>query len=380
MNENGSAPGARRLTRGHLELRGRIWWNRFAVQTLDPQTGETIRRQSRLRLGEFRSEAQASAALDRYLALQGPEALQPGLAITFGDYAARFDRLRIALMRAQSRRAYRSIVRNHLEPLLGAMQLQAIDATAAQELVAQLHERGLSPATIGTVVGRLREILRHARAAGFAAHVIPRAAVRLPSASRAESERRHISAEELARILTGSCEERRVLWAILGFAGLRIGEALGLTWENVDFVQGVILVRQAAVNGEIAALKTRTARRDVPMLPQLVAILNERVAAYDGQPSGLLFKTRTGRPRRADDVRARWLRPMLEELGLPPAGCHAFRHGLPGRLDELGLSPAAIQRFMGHATITMTERYTHRSTADLKEQLIAALRRKAEKP
>ncbi len=371
------APVERRLTRGSIELRGRTWWNRFRCESVDDATGEVRRRQTRLRLGRFRSATEAGAALDRYLALQGAEVLQPGVAVTFREYAARFDRLRIALMRLQSRRAYRSILSKHLEPAFGERHLQAIDTQAVQELVANLHARGLAPATIGTAVNRVRQILAAARADGYAAHVIQRGAIRLPSTSTAERERRHITHGELRQIIEASTGEHRALWAVLGYSGARIGEALGLEWQHVDLAAGWLRIRQAATCGVIAACKTKTATRDVPVLPELHAILSAYRAECGGEPSGLLFHTSRGRPRRADDVRRRWLRPLLARLGVPPAGCHAFRHGLPARLDALGLSPAAIQKFMGHATLAQTEAYLHRSTADLREQLDSALRRNA---
>ena len=366
---------ARRLSRGTIERRGRSYWNRYRAEWVDGATGELVVRQSRLRLGEFRSVAEAKAALDRYLALQAPEAVTPGISVTFREYAARFDRLRVALMRKSSRAAYRVALRR-LERVFGSEPLHAIDASRVHELVAELHAAGLAPSTIGTLVGRLRQVLRDARASGFAAASIERAAIKLPSASRADHDRRYITPPELDRILGASTDPRRTLWAILGFAGLRIGEALGLTWGQVDLAAGVVRIRQAAVAGELAPLKTRTARRDVPILPELGSILHAFKVAQGGLSTGLLFRTRSGRPIRSDDVRRRWLHPLLEELGIPTAGCHAFRHGLPGRLDELGLSPASIQRFMGHATLAMTERYLNRSTADLREQLEAALRRK----
>ncbi len=371
---SGRCPG-RRLTRGHLEVRAGVYWNRYRAEVVNEADGTVSSRQARLRLGKFRSHAQALAALERYLALQGETALAPGVAVTFGQYLERFERLRIALMRPQSQRAYRSLLRTHLASSLGHLALQAVDASALQELAASLHARGLSPASIGTVIGRAREVLRHARAAGFAAHVLPRAAVKLPSQSRAEREQRHITAQELDLILGATHGPQHALWAILGFAGLRIGEALGLTWGHVLMPSKTIRVRQSAVGGVISPLKTRTARRDVPMLPQLEATLTAYRAVCPSSELGFLFPTRHGRPMRADDVRTRWLRPLLKRLGLPAAGCHAFRHGLPGRLDALGLSPASIQKFMGHSTITMTERYLHRSTADLHEQLAAALKR-----
>lgn len=367
----------RRLNRGAIEQRGRSWWNRYRAEYVDRATGVITKRQARMRLGRFRSAIEATAALDRYLALQGAEALQPGVAVTAREYFATFDKLRVAIMRAGSRRAYRGAIRKHLEPAVGHLPLSAIDATTAQELVGTLHARGLAPATIGTIVGRLREILMDAKARGYAAHTIGRRAIKLPSEARADREQRHIGPEELARILEASEGERRALWAILGLAGLRIGEALGLEWQHVDSGAGVIRVRQAASNGEIAPTKTRTSKGDIPILPELEAILAD-YRAQAGNAVGLLFATRSGRPMRPDDVRRRWLGPLLKRLGLRAAGCHAFRHGLPGRLDALGLSPAAIMKFMRHSSLAMTERYLHRSTSDLREQLAAALRRKGD--
>lgn len=61
----------RRLSRGTIEQRGRGWWNRYRAETVDRGSGEVRRHQARMRLGHFRTQAEAARALDRYLALQG---------------------------------------------------------------------------------------------------------------------------------------------------------------------------------------------------------------------------------------------------------------------------------------------------------------------
>ena len=226
-------------------------------------------------MGDLRSAAAANAELDRYLALQSAETLQPGPSITAREYFARFDRLRISLMRVQSRRAYRGIINNHLEASFGHLPLSAIDATVVQQLVVALHEKGRARATIETVRNCLLGILKHARDAGFAAHAIPRGTIKLPSEAKPEREQRHFTEEEIDRILAASSGHRRVLWAILAYGALRIGEALGLEWRHVDLGSQTILVRQAATNGQTAPLKTKTAKRDVPTLPELHEILTD---------------------------------------------------------------------------------------------------------
>jgi integrase len=366
----------RRLTRGSIEERGRKWFNRFRIELTNATTGEVTVSQQRMELGEFRSAAAAGAHLDKYLAILQADGLLAGPTVTAREYFARFDQLAVALMRPESQRNFRSIIREHLEPALGAKPLTAIDAAALQELVAALHGQGLARATVSTIISRMLQVLRHARASDYSAHLISRRQVKMPSSQLARRERRHITEEQLQAILTASSGDRRTLWAVLGYAGLRIGEALGLRRQDVDLAAGALLVRQAAVAGQIAPLKTRTATRDIPLLPELQAILAEFLPTLASEPGALLFARRTGRPRTSGEVRRRWLAPLLKQLHLPPAGCHAFRHGLPGRLDALQLSPGAIQRFMGHATLTQTEHYLHRSTSDLREQLTAALRRR----
>src|ERR1700677_4203552 len=89
----------RRLTRGSVEQRGSVWWNRYRAEYVDQATGVITRRQARMRLGEFRSAAQAAVELDRYLALLSADALQPGVTVTARQVFARFDRLRVTLMR-----------------------------------------------------------------------------------------------------------------------------------------------------------------------------------------------------------------------------------------------------------------------------------------
>ncbi len=84
-------------------------------------------------------------------------------------------------------------VRRYLEPAFGAKPLTTIDAAALQELIADLHGKRLARATIETIRNRLLQILRHARAAGFSAHVIRRNQVKLPSAQEPPRERRHIT-------------------------------------------------------------------------------------------------------------------------------------------------------------------------------------------
>jgi integrase len=336
-----------------VELRGPTWW---------------LKRQgARIRLGtrtELRSHAAARAAADQYLAMLAPERVVAGRTLLAVSYFEQFLRVHVPLMRPTSQLKYRTVIRQHLTPAAAGRRLVELDTAWLRELVTA-SSTTLARATVASIRGLALQVLRQARRDGYAARIIDPRDVRLPKTS-IEQERRNVRPDELGRILDASEFPRRALWAVMGYAGLRIGEALGLIWAQVELHgQPQIRVRQAAIRGRLAPLKTATSRADVPLLPELEQILASYRAAWQVNDAGLLFATRRGTPLAADYVRRYWLAPLLTELGLPKAGCHAFRHGLPARLAARGMSPDMIRRMLRHGSLAMTEGYLHSSTADL---------------
>lgn len=364
---------ASQYQRGCIELVGPTWWLKRYVAIADPETGELVRRRRRVRLGskrELRTRAQARQRADQWLASIAPEILVPGPQILAVEYLEHFLAMHVPAMRPTSRLKYRTVIRVHLIPKLGELRLQQVDTAAMRELVNESARR-LARATVASIRGILLQILRQAIRDGYGACRIDPRDVRLPPTTL-EVQRRHIRDDELVRILAAAGWPWRALWALMGYAGLRIGEALGLTWSHVDLEHQVLLIRQAAIAGELAPLKTRTSRADVPILAPLAEILQEYHAGAWIQNAGdLLFVTRRGGAYSADDVRRRQLQPLLNALCMPHAGCHAFRHGLPARLAGAGVSPDMVQKIMRHGTLAMTERYLHTGNQDTIRSLAA---------
>jgi integrase len=343
------------------------------AEIVDAETGEISRRIRWLKLGKFRSRKAAEQALEGFAALINPETLAPGPNVTWRENFARFDRVRIALMRAESRRLLRGMNRRYYDPAFGALPLASVDANALRELVASLHAKGLSRATIAAGRNHALSILTDARHAGHAAHAIARKDVKLPSELRAPPEQRHITPSEAQRIIEASYGWRRALWALLTFSGMRIGEALGLAWNDVDLAARRIRVRQACVCGQLGALKTARSRRDVPMLPELGKELQTFRITCAPNALGLLFAAVDGKPLKAGAVR-KIFATLLRQLNIPRASFHGYRHAMPARLDRIGLTPAAIQQWLGHGSIAMTERYLHHGPEALRAQLDRALK------
>jgi integrase len=348
---------ASRKARGVVEERRERWYLRIRLEEVDAATGELKRREQRIPLGDttqIRSEAAARREADAWLARRHPEKVSTGEQIMAGEYFERFLRLHVATLRRGTRKHHRKLIRNHLSPHFGSLPLARIGAAEIQGLIAHLVGKRLQRSTIKGIRAQVLQILTHARLNGFDAQQIDTKLVRVPMQDVAEREKRSIAPEELDRILAASDMPWRALWAILGYLGLRVSEALALTWKHLDIdsTEPLASIRQSTSHGEIFPLKTKTSRADLPLPAELA--------------------TRTGTPRRAEDVRQRQLLPLLTRQGIPHAGFHAYRHGLPRQLFAAGCSASVVQQLMRHSSLRMTEIYTHTKASDLRAAQIAA--------
>jgi integrase len=161
--------------------------------------------------------------------------------------------------------------------------------------------------------------------------------------------------------------------------GVRLGEALGLQWSDVDFTREQLHVRRALVrptHGVDWVLETpKSGRtREVPMLPTTVEALQrhrdqqqvERLVAgekyrqHPGAPSGFVFADERGEPLQGTVVYKYHWRPTLARLSLPAIRLHDCRHTAATLMHEAGYEMKDIQATLGHATIAITaDIYAH---------------------
>ena len=71
------------------------------------------------------------------------------------------------------------------------------------------------------------------------------------------------------------------------------------------------------------------------------------------------FLAGTGTPLAQENVRERVLQPLLERLGLPKAGLHAFRHSRVTQLRKAGTPQDLQKQWIGHSSLRTGDRYSH---------------------
>src|SRR5581483_10829623 len=111
------------------------------------------------------------------------------------------------------------------------------------------------------------------------------------------AEKRVLNEVEIGRLLVEGGSTFRPMIAVLIFSGLRLGEALGLRWSDID--EGFIRVRrQLGRDRRTAEIKTAAGRRDVVLMPQLASVLREhRIGQRHCSDSDFVFPAPDGRGR-----------------------------------------------------------------------------------
>jgi len=259
-------------------------------------------------------------------------------------------------LRPNSVSLYGGHLRNHIVPLLGDRPVGSIRRPDAKTFVAAISA-SLAPATVSTVYAVLRTVLQSAVDDGLIA-ANPASRVPLPRVETAPFvllTAPQISA--LARSITPRYEV--TVWLAAG-AGLREGEALGLTVPRVEFLARRLSIVEQAQHGVLSPLKTRASRRVVPVDDLVLNAVTAHIQRWAPGPWQLVVTNRCGRPVRRNSFGMCW-REAVKAAGLAEGTrFHDLRHFYASTLIAAGLNPKEIQSRLGHATITETmDTYGH---------------------
>jgi integrase len=165
---------------------------------------------------------------------------------------------------------YEVLVRVHIIPALGRIQLQQLNPPHVQAFLKQQRESGFSNRTVQYIHAVLRRALSQAVKWG----AVSRNVTTLVDPPRVQHTEIQRWTPEQARTFLEAMKRDRLeaLYSVALAIGLRHGEALGLRWDDVDLDKGILIVRAALqrVGGELRLLETKTNRsRRVISLPQV---------------------------------------------------------------------------------------------------------------
>jgi integrase len=238
------------------------------------------------------------------------------------------------------------------------------------EFVAWLSDEGkqgrrLADATIANAVIPVRAALSTAKAEGLIRHN-PADGLRLPHRAEVRDDDgedvKALSREQLATVLALVPGRHRTLIELLAGSGLRVSEALALQRRHLalDGARPHVRVRRAFRRGRIEPPKSRHGRRDVPISRGLVDRLRGHLADLPDVPEALVFATLNGTALDADNLRARTIKPLMQEAGAPWAAFHTLRHTYASLHLAGGANVVQLSRALGHHSAAFTlDVYAH---------------------
>ena len=191
---------------------------------------------------------------------------------------------------------------------------------------------------------------------------------------KTQAEKRVLDDAEIGKLLEEGGAYRPLI-AVLVFSGLRLGEALGLQWQDVG--DGFLHVRRQLGRDRVPAeIKTAAGRRDVVLMPQLASVLTtHKVASLHCGETDFVFPSPDGRGHDHRSV-MRGIEKAVDRAELGDGiSAHNCRHTFASQLIALGLDPVRVSKQLGHKSAAFTsDFYAHafekaRHADDLRDRM-----------
>lgn len=273
---------------------------------------------------------------------------------------------------------YRTVIDNHLVPSIGAQVVASLDIRTAEKVHSDMTRRGLAPGTVRTYLSACVSIERFAKRRGFTKlDVFSEYINQRPKSERTKI--RTFTVDQVVGLLARAAERpatyhrryqafQNCAVNVAAFCGLRRGEILGLTAENVDLHAGFIRVRHNLDRFDrLKGPKTKAGIRDIPAPAHVVEMLKDWIERYaTREDRGLIFRNSCGGRFIGGNFNFNWRR-LLDRAGLgdsdPELGqfhFHALRHFAASYMIECGWSLPEVASLLGHSTFDMTlQTYAH---------------------
>lgn len=272
--------------------------------------------------------------------------------VTLAAYAAGWQAVQVSSEGTE--RIVDNALRVHIIPELGSHPLASIRPTNVQGFVKKLEAKELAAGTIGGIYHVLTQVL----AAAVDDRLIsstPCRRIRLPKGEEAEVVPPTVEQVTACADVIGP--QWRALVVTLAGSGLRIGELLGLSVADVDFLRRTIRVeRQRNQAGALRPVKSKTSRRVVPVGRVVIDELAAHLAAHPS--TGPLFVDELGEPLLYRRWKTLW--GGVQRATGVDFTAHGLRHFYASALIAGGASVKQVQQRLGHASAVITlQTYAH---------------------
>jgi integrase len=288
--------------------------------------------------------------------------------VTVGDWVDGWLKEHVIPNRRQrTAERYRDIVRKHIKPYIGHVQLSRLTPTDIKSLESEWGNRGMS----ATGVTYAHRILSAALKYAVKMEVLYRNPVQVVDPPRVE--KREVQPPDVGTvngILTALEKEGDRFFPalrLIAYSGIRRGECLGLHWQQVDFTRQEITIVKSLVRSADKGLileppKSRASRRVIDLDGGTMEVLREHkvrqmehrlLLGQNYADHDLVFPDEFGRPLNPMAL-TRALNRATKRVGTDGIKLHDLRHFHASLLLQSGQNPVLVSKRLGHSAVSMT--------------------------
>ena len=269
---------------------------------------------------------------------------------------------------------YKAQCKTHITPSLGAVRLSELTAPQIQAFYNKMQRDGLAPKSVRNIHGILTKCLSTAVRVGYL-RINPAASVTLPKVVRKEIH--PLTDRQVQDFLKAADDdEYGILLKVILFTGLRESEAIGLTWDCIDFKMGTLkickqLQKRPLKDGgfTFTPLKNNKTRilKPAPFVMKLlerrkceqaeqrltVGDLWEGWNSTEERKTALVFTSVIGKNLHPQTVYSHY-KKLAAKIGIPESRVHDLRHTFAVLSLQNGDDVKTVQSNLGHATAAFT--------------------------
>jgi integrase len=296
---------------------------------------------------------------------------------TLGEVAQAWFERGCVRWRRSTQRGYKVSLDTHLLPIFGHLPIASISTDMVAAFIADRRAAGAEESYIALNLRPLNGAFKLALRDGLIT-VNPLDALLSEERPKPKRRKRHVWTPAEIKALVDAARElgSRVgqvydytpLIILAIYTGMRVGELLGLRWQDIDLKDGVIRVRWQLCRDTRSLIppKTDAGIRDIPIPASLVAHLRRlRMASAYSLDENFVFSSKAGTPLDRGNVRKRGFYAAVELAGLnrpdePKLTTHDLRHAFASVIVHHGIAAVDLAVFMGHKDARVTEQtYIH---------------------
>jgi integrase len=265
------------------------------------------------------------------------------------------------------------IFRNHILPALGAYKIEKINVDVCQRHVDEWASKLKKYRMVKAYASKVVDFAIKRGYIGTNPFALVEMAKKLIKVCIDDEDKpeNFYTKEQLIEFLRCMEQEKNfkayVLFHLLAYSGMRKGEALALTWKDIDFNKNEIRINKAISRGKNNKLYVKTTKtgisRTIKMDLKTMAILKKwkkqqreeyLVLGFNTlQPKQLVFSNEQNEFLQPTKTR-KWLEQVLTKYKLQKITTHGFRHTHCSLLFEAGVSIKEVQDRLGHTDVQTT--------------------------